>query len=253
MPSKFDRFMERVKKCTDIKNQLQLAKEVEVNRSAVTQAKTRDAVPAKWILSISRKYGISPDWLEFGKGSPYISGSGKKNNAGSLPLQGGRVEQALARRLEPPFATVSSLDTPELTEEQIVYVPKVRARLCAGGGSFDVEAIPVAEHPFPRKWLARMGNPSSMVFMDVIGDSMMPEVRDGDMVLIDQSGVRISPHYVMAVGLEETIYIKRVEQRRNSILLHSENPNYSTIEICGDELSTFRVIGRVVWLCRDCR
>ena len=130
-------------------------------------------------------------------------------------------------------------------------MPKVRATLCAGGGSFECEAVPVSEHAFPRSWLARMGNPASMVFMDVVGDSMAPDIQDGDMVLVDQSVTRIDPRAVLAVGIEEAIYIKRVEPRGNGFIIRSDNPEYSPMEIYGDELATFRVIGKVVWLCRD--
>ena len=132
-------------------------------------------------------------------------------------------------------------------------MPKVQARLCAGGGSFELGALPVSEHPFPRQWLAKMGSPSSMVFMDVVGDSMEPGIRDGDMVLVDQSNTGISPQVVLAVGLEDAIYLKRVEKRSDGILLHSDNAAYSSMEVYGDELNSFRVIGKVVWLCRDCR
>lgn len=296
MSSRFIDFFKRVKQSTDIKNQLALASAINVNRSAVTQAKRRDAVPPKWVLSLSRKYGLNPDWLEFGIGQPRLAAPAHTGLAawqGEGPAVGAEraffsashgsealfrndslasgnfsfddgfaesaarsapfIEQALARRMFNRQATPGMLDAPDLPVEQIAFIPKVRARLCAGGGSFEVEAVPVSEHPFPRKWLARMGNPSSMVFMDVIGDSMAPAIHDGDMVLIDQSAVRISPHYVMAVGIEDTIYIKRVEQRRESILLHSDNPVYSSMEFSGDELNSFHVIGRVVWLCRDCR
>ena len=214
----FDAFFARLAKETDINTQTALADALGVNRSAITQAKTRNAVPHKWILAIARYCSLSPDWLEFGKGSPRFS---------------------LVRMEEPPTADV-------------VLIPKVSARLCAGGGSFEHGAFPVAEHPFPRAWLARMGNPSQMVFMDVVGDSMEPDIHDGDMVLVDQSVSRPMPRVVMAVGLDDAIYIKRVENRGQGIRLLSDNPDYSPMELYGDELSTFRIIGKVVWLCRDC-
>jgi phage repressor protein C with HTH and peptisase S24 domain len=214
----FDAFFARLAKETDINTQTALADALGVNRSAITQAKTRNAVPHKWILAIARYCSLSPDWLEFGKGSP---------------------RSASVRVEEQPAADV-------------VLIPKVSARLCAGGGSFEHGAFPVAEHPFPRAWLARMGNPSKMVFMDVVGDSMEPDIHDGDMVLVDQSVQRPIPRAILAVGLDDAIYIKRVENRGGGIRLLSDNPDYSPMELYGDELSTFRIIGKVVWLCRDC-
>ncbi|MBG3875510.1 bacteriophage CI repressor, partial [Desulfovibrio oxamicus] len=55
---------------TDITTQQALARVLGVNRSAITQAKNRDAIPQKWILRLSRVYALSPDWLEYGRGTP---------------------------------------------------------------------------------------------------------------------------------------------------------------------------------------
>ncbi|MDR1359746.1 MAG: helix-turn-helix domain-containing protein [Deltaproteobacteria bacterium] len=219
----FQPFFQRLLQSTDIASQMDLAEALGIHRSAVTQAKTRNAVPAKWILPLSRRYSLSPDWLESG-------------GAGRRPASG------LRRRP----------DLPE-EDEELLRIPKAAARLCAGGGSFEAEAVPVAEYLFPRRWLARMGSPAALVFMDVVGDSMEPGIRDGDMVLVDQSRVAISPHSVQAVALEDAIYLKRVERRGDGILLHPDNPAHSDMELAGDELNTFKIIGTVVWLCRDFR
>lgn len=220
----FDAFYKRVAESAGIATQMDLARALDVNRSAITQAKNRNAVPQKWVLLLSRKFAVSPDWLEFGKGP-------RMQPAAEAPK---------------PFA-------PPDTKFETVLVPKVRATLCAGGGSFELEAVPVAEHPMPRSWLARMGKPEAMVFMDVIGNSMEPGIRDGDMVLVDQTATELAPKAILAVGHEDVIFLKRIRQRPNGIALLSDNPDYAPIEIMGDELASFRVIGKVVWLCRDCR
>ncbi len=216
----FDAFFARLSRETEIRTQTALAEALGVNRSAITQAKVRDAVPHKWILTLARHCSLSPDWLEFGKGRPRPS--------------------------------VSPAAPTEEKPVEMIFVPKVAAKLCAGGGSFEHGAFPVAEHPFPRAWLARMGRPSAMVFMDVVGDSMEPDIHDGDMVLVDQSVQRPVPRAVMAVGVEDAVFIKRVENRGAGVRLLSDNPDYSPMELYGDELETFRIIGKVVWLCRDC-
>lgn len=215
----FDAFFARVAKETEIRTQTALADALGVNRSAITQAKVRNAVPQKWILALARRCAISPDWLEYGKGTP---------------------------RPKAPVQAQESLPA------DVVFVPKVAARLCAGGGSFEHGAYPVAKHPFPRQWLARMGRPAAMVFMDVVGDSMEPGIYDGDMVLVDQSAQQPAARAVMAVGVDDAVYIKRVEQRGGGIRLLSDNPSYGPMELYGDELETFRIIGKVIWLCRDC-
>lgn len=212
-------FFERLRKATGIDTQMALADALGVNRSAITQAKLRNAVPQKWILALARKYALSPDWLEFG--------TGREDEKA-----GGRFVSAVVAK-------------------DLHVVPKAAARLCAGGGSFEVDAAPVAEYPLPRSWLAGLGNPSSMVLMDVVGDSMEPEIHDGDMVLVDTSNLHIAPDKIFAVGFDDAIYLKRVERFGDALRLLSDNPAYAPIELCGDELGSFRVIGRMVWLCRE--
>lgn len=246
-------FFDRLVSATDIATQSDLAKALGVHRSAVTQAKTRDAVPSKWVLQLARYFSLSPDWLEFGASSPEGGTQtllqGKKTSGGTRPAARNRMAErsvsGVVRR------AASSGEAP--ADREIVQVPKVSARLCAGGGSFEVEAQPVSTHPFPRWWLAKLGSPSDMVFMDVVGDSMEPGICDGDTVLVDQSCTRVDSHSVLAVSVEDAIYLKRVERCGDGIFLHSDNPAYAPMEVFGDELEYFRVIGRVVWLCRDCR
>lgn len=238
----FSEFYERLLSSTSINNQAELAKALCLNRSAITQAKKRNAVPQKWVLALARHFAISPDWLEFGTGRPY------SDNRKSKPaLRTARVRPSAPGR-QTPYA-----EERKAGHEELVYVPKALARLCAGGGSFEVEATPVSAYPFPRWWLAKMGSPSDMVFMDVVGDSMEPGICDGDTVLVDRGHTRIESHSVLAVGVEEAIYLKRVERCGDGIILHSDNAAYPPMELFGDELENFRVIGKVVWLCRDCR
>lgn len=246
----FSEFFGRLLSATTITTQTDLARALGVHRSAVTQAKMRDAVPQKWVLQLARRFSLSPDWLEFGSGPARGRMLPHHDKERGVTMKAAVRKSAAQRerRVAPPMSAGV-----ESNGNDSVLVPKVSARLCAGGGSFEVDAQPVAVHPFPRWWLAKLGSPSDMVFMDVVGDSMEPGVCDGDTVLIDQSCKRIDSHAVLAVGVEDAIYLKRVERCGDGIILHSDNSTYAPMEVFGDELESFRVIGRVVWLCRDCR
>lgn len=241
----FTPFFERLNTATDIRSQTDLATALGVNRSAVTQAKTRNAVPQKWILSLARRYELSADWLEFGKGAPRSAAPKTRQIAPPPP-------PPLARVLHP--LALNGLDAPpSLEDEELVYVPKASARLCAGAGSFEVEARALAEYPMPYRRLAALGSPKAMIFMDVVGDSMEPGIRNGDTVLVDQSRTAAADNAVYAVGVEDAIYLKRIVADAQGLILRSDNEDYADICLYGDELHSFRVIGKVVWLCRDCR
>lgn len=214
--SSFDLFFLRVCEATGIRTQQELATLLGVNRSAITQAKTRGAAPEAWLFKLARDYGYSLEWLESGRGAP-------------------------------------SSRMPERDFSEFVQVPKVKARLCAGGGSFDVSGEIEDYFAFRRSWAQRKGEPSSMVMMDIFGASMEPELREGDTVLLDQSQIQIIAGQIYAVGVEDTVMVKRIEKRPHGLALLSENPHYSALLLQGDELETVRVIGKVVWVCREYR
>lgn len=213
----FDGFFRRVAKAAGISSQQELARLLNVNRSAVTQAKKRDAVPEMWIFKLARDLGVSQEWLESGRGEP---------GPASSPASG---------------------------DAEFAKVPKVNARLCAGGGSFEVGGEVEDYYAFRNEWIRRKGSPESMVLMDIFGNSMEPEIKEGDTVLIDQSRKEIIAGGIYAVGIEDTVMVKRVEKRPGALLLFSDNREYAPVELRGEEMANARIIGKVVWSCREYR
>lgn len=218
MHTKFGPFFQRVSQVLGIASQQELANILGVNRSAVTQAKQRDAVPDKWLHILARTYGLQPEWLTTGRGPS-------------------RSEHDATADLGPEY----------------LKVPKVRARLCAGGGSFEVNSRIEDYYAFKRRWLDRKGSPEAMVLMDVFGNSMEPEIKEGDTVLVDQNQNDVIAGGVYAVGVEDTVMVKRIEKRPNTLVLLSDNTDYAPIMLQGDELETVRIIGKVAWICREYR
>lgn len=136
-----------------------------------------------------------------------------------------------------------------------IKIPKVKARLSAGSGSLETTGETVSQYSFRSDWVYRKGDPKGMVLMDVFGDSMEPEIKEGDTVLIDENQKEIYAGRVYAVGLGEEVLIKALDKYPQYLILRSFNREYPPIEVdmrgdLGDEL---RIIGRVVWWCRDAR
>ena len=218
----FNEFMQKAARVTGCPTQMGLADLLEVSRSAVTQAKNRDMVPEKWLLVLARKFALPPDWFE----RDYSFTSRSRGQADE------------DRRTE--------------TDQELIMIPKVSAILCAGGGSLETEAEVVEYIPLPLRQARIFGTPSHLIFMDVAGDSMEPGIRHGDTLLIDQSVREAAPSFIMAVGHEENIYIKRLKKDRDGgLTLVSDNPLYRPVRLAGDELDSFRVIGKAVRLFRD--
>ena len=83
---------------------------------------------------------------------------------------------------------------------------------------------------------------------------MEPDIRHGDMVLVNQAQTRIFGHAIYAVGVNEEIYIKQIETLPGGrLVLRSLNRNYAPIEVNLQEdlADSVRVIGRVIWWCRE--
>jgi phage repressor protein C with HTH and peptisase S24 domain len=212
----FDSFLQRTFEATGAASQNELASILRINRSAITQARNKDSIPAKWLLKLYRQYGLNPDWLETGEGRTFL-------------------KQA------------------DAVESEFKNIPKVKARLCAGGGSFEVGSEIEGYYAFRKEWLGSKGNSDKMVLMDIFGNSMQPELRDGDTVLVDESQKDILSGAMYAVGVEDTIMVKRVEKHPNRLVLLSDNRDYSPIYLQFEELGGIRIIGKVIWVCREFR
>lgn len=214
--NKVDTLINRILDVTGINSQSELAKELEINRSGITHARNKNKIPDKWIVKLYRKFGLNPEWIETGVGNVFINT---------------RSEQDL----------------------EFKYIPKVAARLSAGSGSFDSSENIEDYLSFQTKWLAGKGSSKDMVAMEVFGQSMEPVIREGDTVLIDQSKQVILAGAIYAVGIEDTILVKRLEKHPNKLVLCSDNKDYEPIYLEKHETDKVRIIGKVIWSCREYR
>jgi len=132
-------------------------------------------------------------------------------------------------------------------------VPKVRARLAAGTGSLETEGEVVGHYAFKTDFLTRKGCAKHMVLMDVAGDSMEPVLMDSDTVLIDEGQNEIISGGIFAVGIDQEVFCKYLDKIPGKLILRSRNERYAPIEVDmnGQLSDSVRIIGRVVWSCRE--
>ena len=133
--------------------------------------------------------------------------------------------------------------------EDFILIPMVQGRISAGGGLIPDNTIEMRV-AFRKDWIARR-DANRMSLIRVTGDSMVPTLLSGDMVLIDHSYDHIDLTggiYALAVGNE--IMIKRVERiwMTEQIRIISDNSKYESYEIDPRELS---INGKVIWFCRE--
>lgn len=215
---------------------------------------------ADTISSIFAQTGASTSWILRGEGPVYAIDRGQPAGAvrpGSVSAARGGTEPARAQCPGVDYAPAGRILPPSdaVIVDGLIMVPKVAARLSAGGGSFEASAEVKGLYAFREEWLRSKGNPDDMVLMEVSGDSMEPELRNGDTVLINQGQVDILAGLVYAVGIEDTVVVKQVERRPGALVLRSTNPSYAPVEVDlrGDLADTVRIIGRVIWWCHEAR
>ena len=223
----FEATLQRLMLSLNAASDAELARALGITPQSVSGARKRGEVPPAWIQECAAETNVNAHWLFFGSG----------------PM---RLPEAAEGEL--PAASPDS-------EADLIHIPLAEARLSAGTGSLEVSERTDDSYAFRGDFLRRKGNPRRMVLMRVSGDSMVPEIFDNDLVLLDKGQTVISPGRLYAVGFEDAIYIKRIDKIPGKIILHSVNPAYPpvSLDLRGDMADQFRVIGRVLWSGREYR
>ena len=77
----------------------------------------------------------------------------------------------------------------------------------------------------------------------VYGDSMSPNIKPDSIILIDLDKKELKNNTVFALRYEDEVYVKRIEDHGDTILLKSDNIQYSTIVTKRNKIF---IIGQVV-------
>lgn len=218
---------------------------------------------------ICEAYGINPMWLFQGVGSMYaeermtdmsaIEGdlSPKRSLAEDQQSHVPYANDKKTGDMSPVPACSGRHTGENLPPDgvQPIFIPKVQARLSAGSGSLEVDADVDGFFAFRSSWIRKKGCPSKMVLMTVSGDSMSPTIENGDMVLINQGLKDVIAGGIYAVGVDDSILVKRLDKKPGKIVLISDNREaYAPMELSlTDETvqDSLRIIGRVLWWCRE--
>lgn len=192
-----------------------LARELGVTESSLSQLLTRDKDPSiSKLLNICAITDVSLEYIMFGHESGDIL----------TAMQEGTI----------------SLKIHDIEVE-------------AGDGavvpSFE-KAYKDGEMPFPAQWLRReFGDITKLRLVKVRGESMVPVLSDGDLIMIHVGQTDIVSG-IAVVRQADQLQVKRLVRDGNNVILQSDNPAYPTVIIdLSDDAKRdgFEVIGRVVW------
>ena len=132
----------------------------------------------------------------------------------------------------------------EGTECGVVMIPFApEVRLAAGTGEVVFEESPEVSIAVSADALASWARPGRLTCVRAAGDSMEPNIRDGDLVVVD--GARTDPldGQLFAVRTDGGVVIKRLRQNRGRWLLASDNRAHPSQPVAEDD----RILGQVAW------
>jgi phage repressor protein C with HTH and peptisase S24 domain len=201
-----------------------VAAEIGVGISTIyNYLKLKPSPPIDFVYKLGRLANVRPSWLFIGE----------------LPRKDGDETGDWETHLRPV----------RLGEKRI---PILDVAASAGHGLEVFDVDPESWATFPLDWLMGLGNPDEMSMLRVEGDSMEPELRDGDHVIIDRSQVAMKDG-LHVVATDDHLFLKRLRVKgRGKAELVSTNPKYPPFEVeiaDDDDISQLatRIVGRVVW------
>jgi len=139
--------------------------------------------------------------------------------------------------------------------EAFVSIPSVEVTASMGGGNLVTDEIENGEpYHFQRSWILHdlKAEPANLRIMHVEGDSMMPTLHSGDVVLVDLAKRAPTPPGIFVLFDGMGLVAKRLENIPNNdppkVRVISDNTFYSPYERTADEVN---VIGRIRWFARE--
>ncbi|RIA44085.1 phage repressor protein C with HTH and peptisase S24 domain [Hephaestia caeni] len=119
------------------------------------------------------------------------------------------------------------------------------------GGTYTDGPVEVRTHHFPRAWLESItATPAELLTIARgRGDSMVPTVLDGDMVLIDRSQRTVREQDALwALTIGDIGMIKRLRVRAERVQMLSDNDRVPPDEAHHEEIN---IVGRVIFIGRN--
>ena len=103
---------------------------------------------------------------------------------------------------------------------------------------------------FRTSWVANeLGvDPSGLAVLKARGDSMEPNIREGDIVLMDTSENRITDDTVYVLKRNSYLVIKRLQRTFDGgVKIKSDHSAYDDEQIPKPDVDRLDIVGRVVW------
>ena len=208
-------------------SQEEMAELVGVARGAVSSWENGKKTPGgKNLEKIASALGVSTD---------YLMGRGTDTKKEALSAE-------------------SNISGQRLNRDNVILVPVISPILkCSAGhgNGYDDSGVAwdvVSYYPLFDGTLSALYSSKSLSAMYAEGDSMEPQIHDGDLIVFVHDETWI-PGNIAIVRLDGKLFVKGILRSKNGYLLRSQNRDYADIEVGEDD--DFSVVGRVVKIITD--
>ncbi len=143
-------------------------------------------------------------------------------------------------------------DATENLGNEFSMVVKKKGAISAGPGLTPTDQVDF-QLAFRNDWLEKYGGVNQLVALEVEGDSMAPELKGNDVVLINKNIKEVSlGGGIYAIKWKGNILVKRlqVNPQTGTVLIKSDNPSYETLETNLDDIE---IEGKIIWFGREIR
>ena len=204
-----------------------LARATGVSPSAFRKWLRGEAEPSRErLVALAQAAGVGVGWLAGGEGpEPLLHGLAESQTA--LSMAGGLGEGDYLLLPKRPEAAAAGVETPP-PPNSVEFVA------------------------FRRDWIREMFgiDPDRLLVDTAEGESMVPSIQAGDLLLVDASENRFRSFGIYVLEIAGERLVKRVQPKLDgSLTLISDNASYEVEHVPPAQAADVHVVGRVIWTC----
>ncbi|WP_027367632.1 S24 family peptidase [Desulfocurvibacter africanus] len=246
--SDFAVFMRRALAETGARSGPDLARFLGISRQAFNSAKLRNSIPDSWLTTLRHK-GIDADkLLRPEDGHTAAAEAEGLARAVIHSAQGGCASMLLPPGASPFGVVHGSSEAGGRHQASFWYSPPLILPWLTEGNEIAFSQ-PRTAHAFERDWLARRGEWTKVVALEVTGEDMLPEIAPGNMVFLDTSQRQPVHGETYAIGVDRTLLLRRLG-------IHQGKPMFMPARQDAADplpLDTVVVVGKILFSCRGVR
>jgi phage repressor protein C with HTH and peptisase S24 domain len=204
-----------------------LARATGVSPSAFRKWLRGEAEPSRErLVALAQAAGVTVGWLASGEGpEPRLRATAGPSRTVSVDAGLDRRDYVLLPR-RPEAAAAGSESPPPPTSVEFMALRHEWVR-----SEFGIE-------------------PDRLLMETAVGESMLPNIQNGDLLLVDATENRFRSFGVYVLEIAGERLVKRVQPKLDgSLTLISDNPAYEAEHVLPAQASDIHVVGRVLWTC----